>query len=314
MNKNKNKIIFFGTPNISATVLNALLEKKYNIIAIVTQPDKPSNHQKIIYSPVKQIALQKKIKLFQPAKLLPIVDEIAALKADLIISCAYGLIIPKKILDLPKYHCINVHPSLLPKYRGPSPINYALFNNDKTTGVTIMYMDQKMDTGDILLQKAIPILDEDNYDSLYLKLTNLSIDLLAKTIDDLFANKAKPIKQDDSKATYTKLIMKEDERIDWKKTGLEIIGLIRGLATRPCAHVIYNNELIKIYQATLDHNNKKDKAANGQIVDINKNGIMVKCANGYINITMLQLPGKKPMLVSAMINGNHIFKIGGKFI
>jgi methionyl-tRNA formyltransferase len=210
MNKN---IVFFGTPKIAANVLQELLKCNVNIVGVVCQPDRKSNHNKIISSDVKTFALNNNLKLFQPTKANEIVNDLIKFDIDLIITCAYGLIIPKSILEIPKFGCVNLHPSLLPKYRGPSPIQFALLNGDKKTGVTLMYMDEKMDTGNIIKQLSIEIKDNETYVSLYDKLSYLCGELITQEIDNLFNTNVYSLKQDETLATYTTKITREDEHI-----------------------------------------------------------------------------------------------------
>jgi methionyl-tRNA formyltransferase len=207
-------VVFFGTPKIGADILKTLLECDVNIVGVVCQPDKQANRGKISYSEVKTLALQNNLKLFQPNKLNEILNELTNLNIDLIVTCAYGLIVPESILNLPKYKCVNIHTSLLPKYRGAAPIQYALLNNDSTTGVTLMYMDKGMDTGDIIKQASVSIDKDETYKSLYNKLSDAGSTLIKNEINNLFSDNVIVKKQNNELATYTQKITREVEHID----------------------------------------------------------------------------------------------------
>jgi methionyl-tRNA formyltransferase len=212
----QHKVIFFGTPEIAQAVLKTLLTvQDIKVIAAVCQPDRPSNRNKVVFSPVKELCLAKNIPLFQPTKLSEIKQQLLDLSPDLIITCAYGLLVPPSILAIPKYKCVNVHPSLLPKYRGPAPINYVIFNQEKTTGVTLMYMDKDMDTGDIIVQSSpIPLATGETYSSLYEKLTKVSCDLILKHISSFFTPNLPTTTQNHALATYSQLIDKNITKIN----------------------------------------------------------------------------------------------------
>jgi methionyl-tRNA formyltransferase len=305
----KNKIIFLGTELISTVVLEKIAQiDNIEISLVVTKMDKKSDHNRIIFSPIKDYCIKNKLPLIQPQKLILEEKTIREIKPDLIITCAYGLLVPDAILKIPKYRCINIHPSLLPKYRGPAPIRYALFNNDLQTGVTIMYMDTEMDTGDIILQEKIDISESDNYTSLYQRLSKLAAEIINANIQMFFNENIKAKKQDSNNATYTYLLKKEDLLIDWNQSIKQIIGKIKGLSSHPCAHTKYQNLLIKIYEAQIDKTSYKQSITNGTITNIDKNGIAIKCSDGILLITKIQLPNKNPVLIKDLINGHHIFK------
>ncbi len=308
-----NKIIFFGTPKIAAICLQALLDSNVNVVAIVTKPDKPigRKHQ-VVFSEVKQLAIKHNIKLFQPENLNDIYLDIKELNPDLIFTCAYGKIIPNNILEIPKLKCVNVHPSLLPKLRGATPIQSAIINNEKQTGVTFMYMVDKLDAGDILFQESIAIQQNETYRSLYDKLTELSSKMVKQNISKILSNDIHPIKQDDSLATFCKTIKREDEKIDWYKSSIKIECLIRGLYDAPIAYTSYNNLLVKVYEASVD--NSISPTTPGEILKIDKTGIYVSSKDGCIVLKTIQLPGKNKIAVSQMVNGNHPFKLNARFI
>jgi methionyl-tRNA formyltransferase len=209
-----NKVLFFGTPEISKIILEALKETNCEIVGIVTNPDKPSNRGKIINSPVKQFALDNNVKLFQPENLKGFDLTAKELNPDIIITCAYGKIIPESVLKLPKYKSVNIHTSLLPKYRGAAPIHYAILNGDKETGVTLMYMDKGMDTGNIIFQHSIYVASDETYTSLYYKLAELGASMIKEHLNELCSDSIKNTIQDETQATYTKKIEAKDEEID----------------------------------------------------------------------------------------------------
>lgn len=296
------KIIYMGTPEFSANVLEGLLSK-YKIRAIVTQPDRPSGRgEKVNISPVKQIGLEKAILTLQPEKIKSNVEEILSLEPDLIITCAYGQILPKEILDYPRLGCINVHASLLPKLRGGAPIHRAIINGFTETGVTIMYMDEKMDEGDMISSEKIAIEIDDTAESLHDKLSVLGRDLLLKTLPSVLDGTNQRIKQDNSLATYGFVIKREDEKINFTKTKKQIYNQIRGLNSWPGAYCMFEGKIIKVwesYQTENVFNNHVD----GQITKIYSDGIGVKVSNGEIVFKTVQPEGKKKMNATDFANG-----------
>ena len=245
--KNKN-IVFMGTPDFSVPVLKMLIENT-NVLLVVTQPDKIVGKDKTVsFNPVKKLALEENIPVFQPMRIRKDFEKLKNLDIDLIVTCAYGQIIPKEVLDMPKYGCINVHASILPKYRGSAPIQWCLFNNDDVTGVTIMYMDEGMDSGDIIKIKEIPILDSDNVGTLHDKLSKLGCDLLLEVLPTIFNKTNDRIKQGNN-YTMAPMIKREDERLDFNEEGKKIIGKIKGLNPWPLANIIINNQEIKVLEA-----------------------------------------------------------------
>lgn len=298
-------VVFIGTPQIAADCLQALIDVNANIVAVITRSDKPSGrNNKIIYSPVKELALKNNLKLFQPEHLSDIYEEFKSMNIDLIFTCAYGKIIPNSILELPKYKSVNVHPSLLPKYRGASPIQSALINGENKTGVSFIYVTDKLDAGDILFQEEIKIDASDNYLSLYDKLSQLSVKMIKNNFDKLF-NPSNVIKQDDTKAIFCRTISHEDEKIDWTKDAFSINNLLRGLYDKPAAFTTYENLNVKIYKSEVV---EQTTTSPGKIVMIDKQGILVETGKNCLLLKEIQLPGKKRMQVSQLINGNHIFK------
>ena len=295
------KVVFMGTPDFSVPVLEMLIDNT-NVIGVVTQPDKPvGRNGKMNISPVKQVALSNNLKLFQPNKIREEYNDILKLEPDIIITCAYGQIIPKEILDYPKLGCINVHASLLPFHRGGAPIHRAIIDGDKKTGVTIMYMDVNMDSGDIISQRSIDILDSDTAESLFDKLSKLGSELLLDTLPSIMDGTNERIKQDDTMATYSYNIKPEDEIIDFNKTSREVFNQIRGLNSWPVAHTTMDNKRLKVWESRIGKCNIDIEC--GVITDIYKDGIGVKTKDGEIILTSIQPEGKKRMQVCDYLNG-----------
>ena len=295
------KIVFMGTPDFAVNVLKGLIDN-YDVVGVVSQPDKRvGRHLELRETPVKKLALENNIKVFQPIKIKEEYQEILDLNPDIIITCAYGQIIPKEILDYPKYGCINVHASLLPKYRGGAPIHWSIINGDKETGITIMYMDEGMDTGDIISQESIDILDSDNLESIHDKLSVLGTKLLLETLPSIFNDTNDRIKQDPSKVTYAYNIKREEEHIDFNKTSREVFNLIRGLSPIPSSNAILFNEEMKILGSKIL--DKEYKGTCGEIVDITKEGIVVKTKDSAIILTKIKPFGKKLMDSNSYVNG-----------
>ena len=299
---NNLKVIFMGTPEFSLPVLEGL-NSKYNVVMVVCQPDKPSNRGVVQYSPVKDFAIKNNIKVFQPVNVKNEYHEILSEKPDLIVTCAYGQIIPKEILDYPKYGCINVHASLLPKLRGGAPIHRAIIEGHKETGITIMKMKEKMDAGDIISQVKTEILDDDTVGTLHDKLRVLARDLLLSTIPNIISGNINLVRQNEEEATFAWNIKREDEKIDFSKTTREIYNQIRGLNPWPGAYAILSGRIIKIWASRYGDKFFNEEVLNGQIVELYKDGIGVKTSNGEIIIMELQLEGKRRMLANEFMNG-----------
>lgn len=306
------KIVFMGTPSFAVPILEALMDN-YNVIMVVCQPDKEKDRKgNIIYSPCKEIALKNDIEVYQPNKIRDEYQYILDKNPDIIITAAYGQIIPLEILEYPKYGCINVHGSLLPKLRGGAPIHHAIINGDKIAGVTIMYMDKKMDAGDIISQRSIEIGENTILDDLYHKLSILGRDLLLDTLPSIFNGTNDRIKQDENKVTFGFNITKEEEKIDFNDTSNNIHNKIRGLSSIPGAYAIINNKRMKIYLSEKTNNISKSKP--GTINDINENGIIVSTKDYDIILKDIKLEGKNRCNVKDFINGiRREDYIGGVF-
>lgn len=302
MMKMKNyKVVFMGTPEYSVPVLNELI-KNCNVIGVVTQPDKEvgRGHEMAI-SPIKKVALDNNIKVIQPVKIREDFKSVLELNPDIIVTCAYGQIIPKEILDYPKYGCINVHASLLPKYRGGAPIHRAIINGEKETGITIMYMAPGMDDGDIISQEKVEIKNDDTVGILHDTLSKLGAKLLIETLPSIFNGTNERIKQDESKVTFAKIIKKEDEIINFNDTSVNIYNKIRGLNPFPGACSFLDHKRVKIYKSRIIESRKE--AETGTIIDFLKDGIVVKTSDGAIAIETLKMEGKREMKAQEFLNG-----------
>ena len=304
------KVVFMGTPDFAVNVLQSLIDN-YDVSLVVSQPDKRvGRHLELRNTPVKELANKYNIEVFQPEKIKLDYQRILDEKPDIIITCAYGQIIPQEILDCPKYGCINVHASLLPKYRGGAPIHWAIINGDKKTGITIMYMDKGMDTGDIISQEAIEILESDNLESVHDKLSVLGAKLLIDTLPSIFDGTNDRLKQNEDEVTFAYNIKREEEHIDFNKTSREVFNLIRGLSPIPSSNAIIDNEEMKILESKIGPSIFSGKC--GEIVDTTKEGIIVKTLDGSIILTKVKPFGKKLMDANSYVNGVGKEKIIGK--
>lgn len=295
------RAVFMGTPSFAVPILKALIDTM-NVVMVVCQPDREKDRKgNIIYSPCKKLALDNNIEVFQPLNIRDEYQEILDMKPDIIITAAYGQIIPSVILDYPKYGCINVHGSLLPKLRGGAPIHHAIINGDKEAGVTIMYMDKKMDAGDIISQRSILIGDNTTLDDLYSRLSILGRDLLIDTLPSIIAGTNNRIKQDEEAVTFGYNITKEEEKINFNDTCDNVHNKIRGLSSDPGSFTIINGKRMKVYLS--ERTNVLSKNKPGVIEDITKDGIFVNTNDYLIKLKDIKLEGKKRCLVHEFING-----------
>jgi len=298
----KKKIVFMGTPKFAVPVLEMLIEK-YGVDLVITQPDKKVGRKKVLTAPpVKILAEEKGIRVLQPEKISGDEDVLAELKElnpDIIITAAYGQLVPESILEIPKYKCINVHGSLLPKLRGGAPIQYSILEDHGKTGITIMYMVKKLDAGDMISKVEVDILDSDNYESLHDKLSIAGRDLLKETLPNIFTENISPEKQDDSLATFARNILREDEKIDWNKSAREIFNQVRALDPMPGAFTYLDENILKIWSSKvveLEENYSAEKA--GTIIKQDKKYIYILCGkNTVLKVKELQISGKKRMPV-----------------
>ncbi len=294
-----------GTPEFAVPSLGMLL-KHHEVVAVVTQPDKPKGRgKKLMFSPVKEKALQAGIEVLQPEKVKEkeFIEILKNYHADLIAVTAFGQILPEEILNMPKYGCINVHGSLLPKYRGAAPLQWAVINGEKETGVTTMYMAKGMDTGDMLLKEKIEVSSQDTYGSIHDKLCVIGAELLLKTIEGLEKGTLQRIPQQEEQATYASMLTKESGHIDWSKKCDEIICLIHGLDPVPTAYTIYEGEVLKVWQA---EKIQQPTGKIGEITAITKKGFVVTAGDGSILVTEVQAKGKKRMGTDAYLRGHHV--------
>ncbi|MCF6764875.1 methionyl-tRNA formyltransferase [Thiotrichales bacterium 19S3-7] len=317
MNHNKLSVVFAGTPEIAATVLSDLIHSDtVNITAALTQPDRASGRgKKVQESPVKTIAAANSINIIQPTsfkKEPQTIEMLKSLKPDLMIVIAYGLILPKAVLDIPKYGCINIHVSLLPKWRGAAPIQRAIEAGDKTTGISIMQMDLGLDTGDILNTTSCEILANDTAQSLHDKLAKLAAPVLIKTINQIQTGLLSPTKQDNSQATYAEKISKVEGSINWHLSALEIERKIRAFTPWPGSYTLIDGETVKIFDAYVI--NTTHHYQPGSVINLSKKDIQIATGDGILAITKLQFPGKKPMPIADVINGKSLTHLIGTVI
>ncbi|WP_394232574.1 methionyl-tRNA formyltransferase [Niallia oryzisoli] len=299
------KIVFMGTPDFSVPVLRQIINDGYDVIGVVTQPDRPVGRKKVLTPPpVKVEALKQGILVFQPEKirrpeeLQPILD----LQPDLIVTAAFGQILPKQLLDAPRYGCINVHASLLPELRGGAPIHYAILQGKEKTGVTIMYMAEKLDAGDILTQVEVPILEEDNVGTMHDKLSVAGAKLLSETLPKLLNGELAAIQQNEEEATFASNIKREQEKIDWAKSGEEIYNHIRGLNPWPGAYTTLQGNVLKIWRS--EKIPLQVSEAPGTIVKLEEEGFIVATGNQTaVKVTELQPSGKKKMSAGQFLRG-----------
>ncbi len=298
------KIIFAGTPEFAAAHLRALIEHRYNLVAVYTQPDRPAGRGKKLHaSPVKNTAEQAKLSVFQPQSLRDenAQSELASLNADLMIVVAYGLILPQKVLDTPRLGCINVHGSILPRWRGAAPIQRAIEAGDQETGITIMQMEAGLDTGPMLLKKQCPITIGDTSAVLHDRLIDVGCNALLEALPLIAANKVVAEQQDDSLATYAQKISKEEALIDWLSEADMLVQKIHALNPFPTAYTLLNGERLRILEVRAISEATDTEA--GTIVQATPEGINVACSDGQICVQKLQLPGKKPMDARSALNG-----------
>lgn len=311
------KVVFMGTPDIAATVLKAIIEKGHDVAAVVTQPDKPKGRgREIKFPPVKELAISCNIPVYQPQKIKnnpEIEEKIRELNPDIIVVAAYGQILPKSILDIAKYGCVNVHASLLPKYRGAAPIQWAIIDGEKVTGVTTMMMDAGLDTGDMLDKTEVRITDLDTAQTLHDKLAEAGGRIILSTMEKLEKGTAVRTKQRDEESTYARMLTKELGKIDFTKPAEEIERLIRGLNPWPSAYTTFNKKTIKIWKASVMPEKdvsgvNVEELKYGQVAVISKEYFGVRTGKDILCIRELQLEGKKRMDAKAFLSGVKINK------
>jgi methionyl-tRNA formyltransferase len=291
------RIVFMGTPDFSVPVLRRLVDEGYDVVGVVTQPDRPVGRKRVMTPPpVKAEALKHGITVYQPEKIRQQeeLDKILALEPELIVTAAFGQILPNKLLEAPKFGCINVHASLLPELRGGAPIHYAIIRGKEKTGITIMYMVEKLDAGDILTQVEVPITETDTVGTLHDKMSSAGADLLSETIPKLLKGEITPVPQKDEDATFAWNIKREQEKIDWNRAGAEIYNHIRGMNPWPVAYTTMDGSVMKVWSAEKATYTGNDQP--GQIVKVEEDGFVVATRDETaIKITELQPAGKKKM-------------------
>lgn len=315
------KIVFMGTPEFAVLPLRTLIENDYNVVAVVTQPDRPQGRKRTLTpSPVKVEAMERGIPVLQPEKIRDVnsVAELQRYAPDLIVTAAYGQILPKSILMMPSLGCINIHASLLPQYRGGAPVHYAIMNGETVSGITIMYMAEGLDTGDMISKVEVPIGDMDNTGTMLDKLSEAGAQLLLDTLPQLRAGTVQAIPQNHEEATYAPTIRRDDERINWQRSAVEIHNQVRALTPEPGAFTLWNGEVLKIRHTRLAVSTEGGNAhvlpsskvshnqAPGTVLQCSEDGIAVSTGQGVLMITSLQPAGKKTMDVSQFIRGTRI--------
>ena len=296
-----------GTPDFSVGTLEALVEAGHEVCLVVTQPDKPKGRGKEMqYTPVKEAALKYGIEVYQPRRIreAECVEKLRQYNADIMVVIAFGQIIPKEILEMVPYGCVNVHASLLPKYRGAAPIQWSIIDGEAVTGVTTMQMDEGLDTGDMLLKTEVPITAEETGESLHDKLAKAGAALCVETLAKLQEGSIVPKKQGESPTAYAKMLDKKLGNIDWTKSAVEIERLVRGLNSWPSAYTYWNKKVVKIWKASVTDENSNEQA--GTVVKVEKDGFYVQTGNGFLKVLELQIPGKKRMDAGAFLRGYTI--------
>ncbi|WP_028468256.1 methionyl-tRNA formyltransferase [Neptunomonas japonica] len=309
------RIIFAGTPDFAASSLAALIKSEHQVIGVYTQPDRPAGRgRKLKASPVKSLALEHDIPVYQPQRLKGEVEqaELASLNADLMVVVAYGLLLPLAVLEAPKRGCINVHASLLPRWRGAAPIHRSLLAGDAETGITIMQMDEGLDTGDMLFKNTCPILPDDTSGSLHDRLATFGASALVETLQLLQSNQLNPLKQNDADACYAHKLTKEEGLIDWSNAAKTIDRQVRGLSPWPIAYTSLGNDNLRILSATPQPEVENVSAQPGTIIETHKDRIIIACGNATaLGVTRLQLPGGKPLATRDVLNSRkELFSTG----
>ncbi|WP_163579772.1 methionyl-tRNA formyltransferase [Gracilibacillus saliphilus] len=297
------KIIFMGTPDFAVPVLEGLIKEDFHIDLVVTQPDRPRGRKKILTPPPVKVAAEKHgIPVFQPEKIKDDYEEIKKRNPDLIVTAAFGQLLPKGLLEIPKFGCVNVHASLLPKLRGGAPIHYAILEGHDKTGISIMYMAEKLDAGDVISQKEVTIEDNDDVSTLHDKLSELGADLLLETIPSIFSGEANRKPQDDSQATFAPNISRDQEKIDWTQPQQDVYNRIRGLHPWPVAFTTWNGKVLKVYQAAKVNKTTNEHA--GSVIDISEAGLLVATGDHKaIQLKVVQPAGKKKMTTADFLRG-----------
>lgn len=307
------RVVFAGTPDFAAMSLQAVLNSQHQVIQVLTQPDRPQGRgKKVVFSDTKQLALDHDITVWQPQSLRSpeVVEQLKALQPDVLVVVAYGLIIPPEVLAIPKFGCLNVHGSLLPRWRGAAPIHRAIQAGDKETGATIMLMDEGLDTGPMLYKVSTPITADDTGGSLYQRVAQQGAEALVEVLDNLEHYIAQQVSQDDSQATYAHKLTKAEGALDWQKSAQELARQVRAFNPWPVAWAQLKNNTLRVWAA--EANNQEGTP--GEIISASEAGIEVACAQGSLLITSLQMPGKKRLTAQEVLNGHgDLFAVGNRF-
>lgn len=303
------RIVFMGTPDFAVPSLEALIEAGHEIEAVITQPDRPKGRKKTLTPPpVKEAALQRGLTVYQPERLRgsDTVEKISQLQPDLIVTAAYGQILPKAVLDIPPLGCINVHGSLLPRYRGGAPIQRAIMNGETSTGVTIMYMAEGLDTGDMISRVEIPILPEDTSGTIFAKLSDAGAKLLLETLPAISSGEVQAEKQRDADATYAPNLTREDERIDWSRPARALYNQVRGLLPMAGAFTLLNGETFKVWGCEAIEASGESRQPAGTVLQTSDSGILVQTGDGSLLLTVIQPAGKKAMPAAEWLKGARL--------
>jgi len=299
------RVIFAGTPDFAATALSALIKSEHQVIAVYSQPDRPAGRgRKLRASPVKEVALEHDIPVYQPENLksAEAQDELRALNADVMVVAAYGLLLPQAVLDIPRFGCLNIHASLLPRWRGAAPIQRAIAAGDKESGITIMQMNAGLDTGDILQLSPCPITKQDSGGSLHDKLAEIGATAILETLENVANDTLNPVEQDDTLASYAHKLDKKEAQINWQDSAENIGRMIRAFNPWPVAYTQVDDKTLRLWQAEVLEKDSKEAA--GTVISCDKKGIDISCGEGTLRILKLQPSGSKAMDVAAFMNGH----------
>ena len=307
MNKNDIRLVFMGTPEISAKVLREVINEGYNVVGVIAQPDRPIGRKgELLKVPTKVVAEEHNIPVFQPLKIRKDYEFVKELHPDIILTVAYGQIVPQGLLDIPRLGCLNLHGSLLPKYRGAAPIQYALINNEKVSGMTLMEMIDKMDAGKMYAKQEVIIDEEDNSTSLFEKMGDAACQLVKEALPQYIKGKLPGEEQDESLVTFCPTIKPEQEKLNLEFGVKELFGWIRGLSDAPGAYLYLDDAKLKIYKARIISSDIQGEV--GEIIRADKGGLILQCKDGQLSLLELQKEGKKRMDYKSFINGNQNLK------